>query len=241
MVETTIRSSDSRQPDDRRAVTWWWVAAVFVVGVLLVALAVVFLGPSRQPPVTNTTGAPTLTREDACDVDQGAKDIPVGTPPGVEWRTTAFKTVLPFSSSSGPLLETPPLARCFSRDPVGALIAASQIYGRFLNPNRDEAEQVIRNQFVDGPQKDQLLESLSTPGSPPDQIQWRAFKYLSYDDDKAVVVLAFESPGRTVVGGLPVTMTWQGDDWRYDFESFVSPYTVSEAEVAGYVPWSGIR
>ena len=244
MADAAVRSSDPPPSADRRAVTWWWIAAVFVTGILLAALAVVFLGqdrPGSSPVTTVPTSVPTGGGPRGCDVSQGPQDIPAGPPAGIDWRTTNFKTVLPFSASSGPLVDSPPLARCYSRDPVGALIAASQIYARFLNPNRDEAAQVIREQFVDGPRKQQLLESLLTPGSPPDQIQWRGFKYLSYNKDQAVVVLAFESPGRTVTGGLPITVKWVDGDWRYDFESFVNPYEISEAEVAGYAAWSGVR
>lgn len=226
-------------PPDRRGIAWWWIAVFFVVAALIGALAVVFLGTDRNPST-----APPPAKAASCDVPGGSQEIPTSTPAGIEWRVSTSKVVLPYSATSGPLNQEGPLARCYSHDPVGALLAASQIYPRsFTNANRQEARQVVKEQFVPGPKRDELLQSLSTaPTEPPEQIQWRAFKYLSYTPTTAVLVLALESASDpTAIAGVPVTVEWQDGDWKYNLEQFAAPYSVDSAELTTYVQWSGIR
>lgn len=224
-------------PPDRRAVTWWWIAAIFVVAVVVAALAVVFLSPDRdQGQAPPSTGG-------ACKVPQGSQDVPTTTPAGVEWRVSSGKTVLPYSSTSGPATIEGAVARCYAQDPVGALLAASQIYGRILGPNADESVQVVRSQVVPGPQRDRFIETLSNPSSPPEQIQWRAFRYLSYTSDTAKIDMVTESTATGAIAGIPMTLVWQDGDWKWDFESFTPSqvHAVDPAELGTYVPWSGIR
>lgn len=225
-------------PPDRRAVTWWWIAAIFVVAVVVAALAVIFLSPDQ-----NQGSTPPSSSGAACDVPQGSQDVPTTTPAGVEWRVSDGKTVLPYVSTSGPAVIDGAVARCYAQDPVGALLAASQIYGRILGPNSEESVQVVRSQVVPGPQRDRFIETLSNPSSPPEQIQWRAFKYLSYTSDTARIDMVTESTATGSIAGIPMTLVWQDGDWKWDFESFTPSqvHAVDPADLSTYVPWSGIR
>lgn len=223
-------------PPDRRAITWWWIAAIFVVAVVIAALAVIFLTPRDQPQQP-----PGLT--EGCKVPQGSQDVPTTTPAGVEWRVSVGKTLLPYSTTTGPANVEGALARCYGQDPVGALLAASQIYGRILGPNADDSVQVVREQVVPGPQRDSFIESLSNPSSPPDQIQWRAFRYLSYTPESARIDMVIESTATGATVGIPMTLVWRDGDWKWDFESFTTSeiHPIDDTELTTYVPWSGIR
>lgn len=225
-------------PPNRRAIAWWWIAAIFVVAVAIAALAVVFLTPGDkqvQPPPPGLPGG--------CEVAQGAQEVPTTTPAGVEWRVTAGKTLLPYSATSGPTKLEGALARCYSQDPVGALLAASQIYGRVLGPNADESVEVVRKQLLPGPQRDRFIESLSNPSTPPDQIQWRAFKYLSYTSDTARIDMVTESTASGGIAVISMSLVWRDGDWMWDFESFGTGNVrlIDDTELSTYVPWSGIR
>lgn len=224
---------------DRRSVTWWWIATIFVVAVLVAALAVILLGPNEGP----AAGSPPATTEApaVCDPAPGPQDVPGTTPAGIEWRVSPAKVVLPYSKTAGPLIEAGPIARCYSQDPVGAVLAASQIYARFLAPNRQEGAQIAQEQMVPGPERDRLLESLSTPTDSPEQIQWRAFRYLSYTSDQAVVVMALESNAGSGVVGIPMTLEWRDEDWKWNYDAYTPGYPLSEADLSTYVQWSGIR
>lgn len=224
---------------DRRAVTWWWIAAVFVVAVLIATLAVIFLGGRDQP----TTAPPADGPLDACTVQPGPQEVPTSTPAGIEWRVSSSKVVLPYSAAQGPTREQGPLARCYAQGPLGAVLAASQIHPRaLLDPNREAASRVVKEQLIPGPQRDRLLNSMASPATPPEQIQWRAFKFLSYTQNEAVIVMGFESSsGPGLVLGLPMTMTWADGDWKYNLEKIGRPYSVDSAELSTFVQWSGIR
>ncbi len=232
MTDTQADPQTTPAPPDRRAITWWWIAAIFVVAVVIAALAIIFLTPGDKQPVSSG----------GCQVAQGAQEVPTTTPAGIEWRVSG-KTLLPYSSVSGPAQTDGPVARCYAHDPVGALLAASQIYGRVLGPNADESVRVAQEQIVPGPQRDRFIESLSNPSTPPDQIQWRAFKYLSYTADTARIDMAVESTATGTVAAVPMTMVWRDGDWKWDFESFSSSevHPVDAADLSTYVPWSGIR
>lgn len=224
-------------PPNRRAIAWWWIAAIFVVAVIIAAAAVIVLSPRPEPATPPLTGPP-----GACSVPAGAQTVPTSTPAGVEWKVSESKILLPFSTTAGPAQLQGPLARCYAKDPVGALLAASQIYPRaFLSTNSAGATEVVREQVVPGPQRDRLLESLSTPTDAPEQIQWRAFKYLSYTPESATIVMALESSGATGVVGLPITVDWLDGDWKYNFEKFEPGVPVDDEELTTYVQWSGLR
>lgn len=221
---------------DRRAITWWWIAALFVVAVLIATVAVIFLTRSKQG--TSQPGTPAR-----CDVAPGAQTVPTTTPAGIEWRVSAGKTLLPYSSDSGPARVEGPLARCYAQDPVGSLLAASQIYGRVMGPNAAESVRVAEEQVVPGPQRDRFIASLSNPSTPPDQIQWRAFKFLSYTSDAARIDMVVESTATGAVAGIPMSLVWRDGDWQWDFESFAPSdvHQVDPADLTTYVPWSGVR
>lgn len=226
-------------PPNRRAIAWWWVAAIFVVAVVIAVVAVVVLTPGRESTPPPLTGAPAPCR----DVPAGSQDVPTSTPAEIEWKVSESKTVLPFSTSAGPTQVQGPLARCYARDPLGALLAASQIYGRILGPNGEENAQVARQQLIPGPQRDRFVESLSTPSTAPEQIQWRAFKYLSYTADSARIDMVVESVSTGTVAGIPMDLEWRDGDWKWNFESFTADqvHPIDSAELGTYVPWSGIR
>lgn len=190
--------------------------------------------PADQP--TPHCCDPTAAAQDPWEVLDAAPD-------DVTWQL--FQGVaLPVSSEHGPSTVDGAVHAGFSRTPTGALLAAAQIGARrLITPDPAGLRQVAEQQLVDGPGKQVhlgMLDGLVDNEAPlSGYAQYVGFRQHTWSPDLAVVALATRSSS----GHLQVStdsLRWVDGDWRLDLppDGLQRPQLV--ADLAGYVPWSGV-
>ncbi|MEV0732376.1 hypothetical protein [Polymorphospora sp. NPDC050346] len=199
-----------------------FIAAAVLVAVVLVIGLVVALQPRDDPP------PPTVTPPTAGPIDPGPAGtataaphaIPTTAPDGITWELVG-QVAVPVHPTAGPRTRTGGTAAGYAHDPVGALVAAAQIAVRAgISAGRDSWEPTIERQFVPGPDRDRLLDSLLTaadaPSQPGELSQIAGYSYLSYTPDTAVIGLALRAPsaGSPRYHVLTLTLLWRDGDWR---------------------------
>ncbi|GAB2919951.1 hypothetical protein GCM10027047_16690 [Rhodococcus aerolatus] len=256
-----MSTPDAPRPTRHRS----WTAAAALLALVVVALAAVLINAAVSGPDTTTaapdpSGPPTpapaagsvtasATSEDGGDRPAGCattgtdQSVPTATPSGVTWSLVQGFAV-PSTTADGPALKGPAgVAYCYSRTPVGALLAASNLGHVTGSPTavvadlRDHA--LVENQYTD------QLASSSTPGSPGAGagVQLAGFRVVSYSPDQATVTLAIASAGSTSGSvQLTVALAWSGGDWRVVPQAgpalFVNVGSVTS--LSNFVPWSGV-
>lgn len=240
--------------DDSPDGTSTWTQPRFVIAAVIVALIAVFgvvlavTGPAdgdEEPaPRADPTSAPPTaeaTSDSTCGLEPGDQTIPVIAPPNTDWELVGTVAAPTAPDTIGPGVIDEGLRSCFAHSPLGALYAAVNIVALTTVPEQREA--IARELAVPGAGRDRALELLaSSPGpsatSPPFQVAGYAF--LNYDEASTVVDLAL----RGANGGfahLPVTLRWQGGDWKVvvppdgDLASGVQ----AVPDLTGYTPWTG--
>ena len=235
--------------------TRWIMAAVFV-GVLVVAAIVVVVTrpgddeetqptPPPAPPSVTATQQPSAQPTEPASTDQSCPiastsntEVPQDTPDGIEWRSTAYKAMLPYSKTDGPTLEEGPVALCYAHTPTGALMAMSHFYARSrLNPLADERVQVIEQQTLPGADQQEEINGARETASR--LWEWRGFRFLSYGDTEARIVGVVTIEG-SQHAAVTFVLTWSEDTWMVNLQASnqADSVIVSEAELASYVPWS---
>jgi hypothetical protein len=251
MLEELVRDDqDSDQEEDerrRRSVA----AAVFLTVLAVVAAWLIWPKNDQRPAPSSGVEVPKGPSEGAAPVETGANgcpvlpsgdEIPVAAPP-VTWEVF-HGAVLPVSSEHGPAVVDGAVARCYSRTPTGALIAAAQIPGRILVDPGGGVE-VARKQTVPGEGQEALVAALRDRGRPsaagPGELcQVAAFRFIAYSPSEAVIALAANCGD-----GFQATesrLQWRDGDWRRVLEpdGSTSPTVAVLPDLEGMTIWSGV-
>ena len=254
-----MSSPDAPRPTRSRS----WTAAAVLLTVVAVALAAVLINAAVSGPATPPAAAPTAPaappaagggptaagadtsgdRPTGCTTTGGAQTVPTSTPTGGTWKLVAGFAV-PSTTADGPALKGPAgVAYCFSRTPVGALLAASNL-GHVTGPPTQVVAELKDHALVTNQYTDQLTTS-ATPGGPSPGIQLAGFRIVSYSQDQAVVTLSFAaSTGPTpTYAQLTVSLAWSQGDWRVVPQAGPALFinAGSLPSLASFVPWSGVR
>lgn len=193
-------------------------------------------------PSTVTVRPPDNTREGDCPEQPENDDIPK-TGPEVDWES--FNGVLiPTSEVHGPaVVEDGGVARCFSRTPVGALIASVQFVGRYGAGPNGVAE--VEAMAVPSEGREVLIDALRERGDPGPQdpgtyCQVVGFQYVTYTADEAVFNTA--SRCSSVLQQTQTRVQWTDGDWRQVIEpdGGTSPTAARLPSLKGFTEWSGI-
>jgi len=144
------------------------------------------------------------------------------------------------------------LARCYAHSPLGALIAAVQIYARWqLVMSNQEWRSIAYGQMVPSAGRQIVIADmkaeakadpagLAAPTPPGDFAQIAAFQFLSYTRDSTVIDIVVTKGGQYVVG--PINLAWSDGDWKIAVlpaGTITGPAQVISS-TAGYVAWSGV-
>ncbi|MBA8827792.1 hypothetical protein FHX42_005199 [Saccharopolyspora lacisalsi] len=187
---------------------WPWVVAAVVV-LLLVATTAFWLGRSNsQPAARPTSPAPSPSEQ------QG----PWGP---LQWRPVA-DSPLPFSAEHGPRTVTDGLARGFSHDKAGAVLAALHISTRASSAAGPRTYRAVVREQTYGDKQAQLSQlsrqssSASAAATRPQQ-WWYAITGGDPRGDLVQVSLVASSEQSRQMGGyahLTRTLSWRNGDWR---------------------------
>lgn len=198
--------------------------------------------PVSSGPGTSSSSSPTtaVTAPTGCSLPAGNQTVPEMTPLGITWQL--YQTVaLPYSTTDGPQIADGHIARCYAHNPVGALLAASQLSVRYaVGP---DVRQVLQQQVVPGPGRDKALQQASHPTSLPSggsYGQLAGFKFVTYSPAVAVIEFVSKAPDASEVA-LPVTVDWLGGDWELQLQpdGSESPNALPVTSLVGFSTWSG--
>lgn len=212
----TLALSDTGR---RRAVV---AVAGVVVLVLLLAVAVWLVGRDSSEAAPRPTGAaPPVTSDDSgqdvcASVAAPSEERPTAAPDDVEYEVVDGG-IIPVSDTYGPADRTGPVWECFSRSPMGAVMAAASIStARVVGEDlvaigeqqlvENEGQQVYLD-FV----RDLGPEGVTGPEAGYNQPV--GFRVESYTPDQAVISLAARSPDGAL-SAAALTVLWQDETWK---------------------------
>ncbi|WP_112245185.1 hypothetical protein [Kribbella monticola] len=188
------------------------------------------------PPVNNASGG--------CKAKNPDQRIPRTAPPAVSWQ---FETdmLIPLQAQGGPATtDANGLRYCFAHSPTGAVLAAMVTLGQIRNP--DLTRSVLQHRIAPGAGRTRALNENRSSPSPShdagDPSQFTGFKVVDYLPNRAIVALAVQVDYRSVAS-LPITLVWQGGDWKVvlqpdgSFNGEVAPDILGSLD--GYVRFGG--
>lgn len=232
----------------RRAVA----VAGAVVLLLIITAAVLAFGRDQAdddatPAPTSTTTAalaPTTTEEEGATCDQVApssSDLPTAPPTDLEFEVVN-RGIVPVSDTYGPADRTSSVWDCFSRSPLGAVMAAVSISSRSVIG--EDLVAVGKQQLVENEGQQVYLDFARSVG--PEGVAGPAggfnqpvgFRVESYTPDQAVVSLAARTPDGAL-SAAALTVLWQDDTWKLQLLDDGSE-TAALTALAGlddYVAW----
>jgi hypothetical protein len=254
-------------PDRGREPRRWAVVAIAVLVVVAIVVAVAIAvgghhshkaagtaGPSSTaaapttsatlvtPSATATTPTPAPATSSAAPSAPPVTTVPTAPPPNVTWNL--FQGVaLPSSSTDGPTKNSGPVYAGYSHTPTGALLAAAQLVRRYLLTPGTGWRQVVDQQVLPGPGRDEYIAaraSTNVSGGADQFGQTAGFKFVTYSPEVAVVQFINKFAADYEV--TTDTVEWSGGDWKLQLQpdGGDSPSAQQVANLAGYIPWSGV-
>jgi hypothetical protein len=232
------------------------ITAGIVVLIILLLLGWVLWGRNGNhtaaPPTPTTTthgsqptgnglgGDGTTT---TCNLPAGDQTVPEATPQGITWQL--YQTVaVPYSKTDGPEIVDGDVARCYAHNPVGALLAVSQLGFRFLIA--PDWRTVVQQQVVPNAGRSvyvSLRAQASNPGgnTAGTYNQLAGFKFLTYSPAAAVVDLVSKS-GSGVMQVTTASVEWLNGDWKLELEpnGSESANALPVTSLVGFSTWSGV-
>ncbi len=205
--------------------------------------------PTQRSPLTSLVSHPAPVKPKAassssgCHVPSGSQVVPQYAPQGITWQL--YQTVaLPYSGTAGPMVVNLGTARCYAHDPLGALLAVSQIPYRYLiSP---DWRQVVQLQVVPGKGEQVYVpERSKVPdvggNQPGDYNQLAGFKFVTYSPAMAVIEIASKDDDGGFQAG-PVTVVWSDGDWKLQLQpdGSSSPQELPITSLVGFATWSGV-
>ncbi|WP_344162062.1 hypothetical protein [Nocardiopsis rhodophaea] len=165
-------------------------------------------------------------------------------PKGTDWELVG-RVAAPSIKGHGPgIVDDDGFRSCYSRTPIGAVLAASNWTAMGSDP--DLAEHLTDRIVAEGPGREAALAKAESEGegssSTADDvsIQIAGFRVVSYDGKEANVQLGYTSSyGFNLV--YPTYMKWEGGDWKMvladDGDLITPPYPLET--LTGFVRWYG--
>lgn len=253
-----MRPDSGRRPFwDRRTVPAGVVIAV-IIGLLVWVVAtrgggghhVALPTTTQRSPASSVASSvpttarptPTTSTSSGCHVAAGSQAIPQYAPLGITWQL--YQTVaLPYSKTAGPMVVDGGVARCYAHDPLGALLAASQISYRFaISP---DWRKVVKTQVMPGKgtqiyvaQRSKVTDANNQPG---DYDQLAGFKFVTYSPAVAVIEMALKNDSGAIQAG-PLTVDWSDGDWKLQLtpDGSESAQVLPISSLVGFAAWSGV-
>jgi hypothetical protein len=179
----------------------------------------------------------------SCNLPAGDQTVPEATPQGINWQL--YQTVaVPSSTADGPTVIDGDVARCYAHNPVGALLAISQLSTRYLLAPDWRAvvsQQVVPNagRSVYETERAQVSNSGANAGGTFNQLA--GFKYVTYSPAVATI----EMVSRSSTGAMQVvanTVEWLDGDWKLELQpdGGVGPNALPVSSLVGFSIWSGV-
>ena len=197
----------------------------------------------HRAPAKAKTVEHTASSGSGCHVAAGSQAVPQYTPQGITWQL--YQTVaLPYSKAAGPVVVDGGVARCYAHDPLGALLAASQISARYLVA--PDWKHVLQLQVMPGKGREAYAKLRAQYGNTGGNQagsynQLAGFKFVTYSPATAVIEMASKN-GQGALQAGPVTVQWSGGDWKLQLQpdGSSSPQQLPISSLVGFATWGGV-
>ena len=148
---------------------------------------------------------------------------------------------VPTSKTYGPTRYNGSLWRCYRHDPMGAVLAAYDIFAEAITTNW---RQVADAQFVPGPGQQAYIAASERqavlPPSPLEVAQPVGFEVTAYTPQQATIETLADA-GNDEYQALALTVQWSSGDWKLwtndDGNTGPDPQLVGSA--SGFILWAG--
>lgn len=215
---------------------WWAASGLLILLVIIGVVAVLIWGPSDSAPAAPpSASAPTSAPagQDPAPQDKDQKVLTAA--PSSDWDLL-YGLALPTAAGVGPSAKDGTLWSGWAHTATGALMAAAYLVAATDSP---DALTVMKQHAIDGPAARAYINQLSiTPKTidPTTTPALGGFRFRSYTPESARVEFVYVA--NNFAASLPVNLTWEGGDWKIDFEVGGEPTVTRLAGTAGFIPWS---
>lgn len=180
-------------------------------------------GGGSSYPTEGTSAAASPAAE--CKADSSDQEVPSEAPQTDAWPAVNG-TGVPVSNTFGPINREGDVWSCFAHSPKGALFAAAYIRGASGMP-------AVRAAYFDDP----VTEEGQTSA---EGVQLRGYRVTAYDQASVAMELVYETSnnGESGLVAFPVTVYWEGDQWKVHRSDLEASSPKSITGLTGYVQWS---
>ncbi|MEV7727067.1 hypothetical protein AB0P15_20260 [Streptomyces sp. NPDC087917] len=211
----------------------WLISAAFLLSMFLIGGIVLLTGedttgdtgqpqpsqPTASGPATTTSSAKppgsAEGRPAGCSTNDSDQSVPQQSPSDLKWRQYQVD-LLPVSPSAGPLKVDGGVWSCYSRTPLGAVLAMQAISAKM---GGSDWKAVAEQQMARGAGKDQFVAKRSKladsnpTGAPGSRGSYVGFRVLTYSKDQATAMTLMRLAGGTY-GVATMSAVWEDGDWK---------------------------
>ena len=214
----------------RKAIIAATAAAVVIAAVIIVLIG--HGGTKTHEPQASASGT-------GCPSGPQSSTIPTAPPSDLQWKGVGAIEV-PTSASDGPFRVQGDVQSCFAHSPMGAVIAAYDIFGSLLSPQGMTAAALAG--LAPGPGRQVYIAGTHAQGiptlTPGELVQPVGFQVVAYTPEQATIETLASAGGQSYQADER-TLVWSGDDWRLLLtpDGSIGPDPQLVQSAAGFVLW----
>jgi hypothetical protein len=208
------------------------VAAAVIASVIIVLIGQG--GTATHAPQAQSPGT-------TCPSSPQSSTIPTAPPADLQWKGDGAIEV-PISASDGPFRVQGDVQSCFAHSPMGAVIAAYDIFGSLLSPQGMTSAALAG--LAPGPGRQVYIAGTRAQGiptlTPGELVQPVGFQFVAYTPQQATIETLASAGGQSYQTDER-TLVWSGGDWRLLLtpDGSIGPDPQLMQSAAGFVLWGG--
>ncbi|MBV9450746.1 MAG: hypothetical protein JO345_33135 [Streptosporangiaceae bacterium] len=214
-----------------------WTAATGLLAILVIIAVVLTISSSTSHQATGTKQPSADNQAQACPASSSSDAIPTAPPADLRWKNVG-PMLVPTSATAGPMRYQGSVWECYAHSPMGAVIAAYDIFASLASPDwRTAAE----HEIAPGPGEQAFIaagNSQTYQAPAPGQIAPAVgFEILSYTPQQATIE-ALASAGDGYQADER-TVAWVNGDWKMVLtpDGKPGPDTQLVTSADGFVLW----
>ncbi len=211
---------------------WPLLAALVLIPVVIVVAVLELTADSSKQTMHSGTTTP-------CPASASTTTIPTAPPADLRWQTVGAMLV-PTSATTGPMRYRGAIWECYAHSPMGAVIAAYDIFAGLASP---DWHAVAEHEAVPGAGQHAFIAAGNSqtyqPADPGQIAQSVGFEVVSYTPQQATVeALADAGDGYQADER---TVAWENGDWKMVLtpDGTTGPDTQLVTSAGGFVLWGG--
>jgi hypothetical protein len=218
---------------NRKKATIAAVAAATVIATVIMAL----IGQGG----TATRAPQAQSAKTTCPSSAQSSAIPTAPPANLQWKGDGAIEV-PTSASDGPFRVQGDVQSCFAHSPMGAVIAAYDIFGSLLSPQGVTSAALAG--LAPSPGRQVYIAGTRAQGiptlTPGELVQPTGFQVVAYTPQQATIETLASAGGQSYQTDER-TLVWSGGDWRLLLtpDGSIGPDPQLVQSAAGFVLWGG--